>query len=99
MAGVPQDWPWASDWVTTAVRASRAAGQGSVAGVDYPPVEDSTARLHRWGWTVADARSIDPSGKPRWIVSGLNGEKWIRAEGATCRQAWCHAVMMAAEGG
>jgi hypothetical protein len=62
--------------------------------VNYPDFNDSFARLLRSGWTVCDMAFLI-GGRFVWMVSGSNGKKQIRAEGATKAEAWWQAVEQA----
>ena len=66
---------------------------------DYPPAEDSLARLHRSGWSTGEAAFTGSSGWTVWQVDGSNGENKIRVEGATPYEAWLRAVEAAAARG
>ena len=63
---------------------------------DYPPAEDSLARLHRSGWSTGEAAFTGSSGWTVWQVDGSNGENKIRVEGSTPTEAWHRAVEAAA---
>ena len=54
-------------------------------------------RLHAGGWSVGDTAFHDVAGGGLvHVVIGSNGENMIRAEGATCREAWRRALDQAA---
>jgi hypothetical protein len=57
-------------------------------------------QLHVGGWSVGDTafHDVDRGGIIH-VVIGSNGENRIRAEGATCREAWRRALDQAAEVG
>jgi hypothetical protein len=56
-------------------------------------ITDAIDRLHAGGWSVGDTAFFDvEDGCPVWVVTGTNGENMIRAEGATCREAWRRAL-------
>src|SRR5512135_2939574 len=50
-------------------------------------------RLHAGGWSVGDAACSGPGGIIH-VVIGTNGENQIRAEGATCSEAWRRALSL-----
>jgi hypothetical protein len=54
-------------------------------------------RLHVGGWSVGDTafHDVDRGGIIH-VVIGSNGENQIRAEGATCREAWRRALCFTA---
>jgi hypothetical protein len=50
-------------------------------------------RLHAGGWSIGDTAFHDiENGRVVWVVLCTNGENMIRAEGATCREAWRRAL-------
>ncbi|HMB08745.1 MAG TPA: hypothetical protein VKP69_34080, partial [Isosphaeraceae bacterium] len=49
-------------------------------------------RLHAGGWSVGDPAFYVAGGGLVHVVIGSNGENQIRAEGATCREAWRRAL-------
>jgi hypothetical protein len=53
-------------------------------------------RLHAGGWSVGDPAFYVAGGGLVHVVIGSNGENQIRAEGATCREAWHRALDQAA---
>lgn len=66
------------------------------APIELPPAEESIDRLRRSGWSCGETGWTDGRGRVVIQVDGRNGEKAIRAEGATAREAWWRAVEMAA---
>jgi hypothetical protein len=62
----------------------------------YPPAEESIDRLRRSGWCAGEAGFTGTSGRIVWQVDGRCGEKVLRVEGATQREAWHRAVGAAA---
>jgi hypothetical protein len=60
----------------------------------YPSSDESFARLKRAGWSVGDVTVFGAAGK-RWLVSGVNGENVIQAEGNTQAEAWHRACRQA----
>ena len=54
-------------------------------------VVSAVARLHRAGWSIGDVVFQGDDRKPRWLVSGSNGDNLIRAEGSTPDEAWAVA--------
>src|SRR5262249_19591863 len=66
----------ARDWLCTS-----PFGRGAWGIPASPSGNDSSARLHRAGWSVGDAAVFGAAGK-RWLVSGVNGENVVEAEGA-----------------
>jgi hypothetical protein len=53
----------------------------------HPTADESSARLHRAGWSVGEVRVLTAVG-PRWLVSGTNGENASTAgERRAVRQA------------
>jgi hypothetical protein len=56
----------------------------------YPSVDESCDRLHRAGWSIGEA-----AGSSAWIVSGINGENVIRAEGRSQAEARHRAALQA----
>lgn len=56
----------------------------------YPPVDDSFARLYAAGWSIGDVGT-----STGWLVTGINGENMIRAEGRTHAEAWYRACQQA----
>jgi hypothetical protein len=50
-------------------------------------VADMINSLHRAGWSVGCTALAGPAGR-MWIVSGINGENQITADGATELEAW-----------
>jgi hypothetical protein len=71
------------------------ARRQTIATSGYPSSDDSLIRLHRSGWTIGDTTFSDGDGLV-WLITGLNGENCIRAEGATQAEAWHKAVEQAA---
>jgi hypothetical protein len=63
---------------------------------EYPPSEESYARLHRSGWSLGGTTFTGSSGRTVHQVDGRNGENKIRVEGATPAVAWHRAVEAAA---
>jgi hypothetical protein len=63
---------------------------------DFPPTEESLARLHRSGWSTGEAVFTGASGRTVWQVDGSNGENRILAVAASQREAWHRAVEAAA---
>jgi hypothetical protein len=61
---------------------------------NYPNSDASFARLHRAGWSVGEVVVFGEVGK-RWLVSGVNGENVIEAEGDTQAEAWYRACQQA----
>ena len=62
-------------------------------------ITDVLDQLHADGWNVGDTAFFDvEDGGPVWVVAGTNGENMIRAEGATCAEAWRRALDLAAAG-
>ena len=55
--------------------------------------------LHADGWSISDTAFYVAGGGLVHVVIGSNGENQIRAEGATCREAWRRALDHAAEVG
>jgi hypothetical protein len=55
-------------------------------------IEDALGQLHRVGWSIGSTAFHSTGGGLVWLVSGLNGENLIRAEGATETEAWVEAV-------
>lgn len=53
--------------------------------------------LKRAGWSIGDTAFVGPTGDRRWLVSGMNGENLIQAEGATQGEAWQRAMERARE--
>ena len=63
----------------------------------FPPTEASIIRLHRSGWSAGETAWHAIGGGIVYQVDGRNGsENQVRAEGATAREAWHHAVESAA---
>jgi hypothetical protein len=56
----------------------------------YPSVDESLDRLHRAGWSIGET-----AGSVAWIVSGMNGEHVIRAEGCSQAEARHRAALQA----
>lgn len=63
--------------------------------MDYPPTEESLDRLRRSGWTISETAVHVPGVGLVWVVTGVNREHKIRAEGRTAREAWFRAVEQA----
>jgi hypothetical protein len=56
-------------------------------------IADVLDQLHAGGWNVGDTAFFDvEDGGQVWVVTGSNGENMIRAEGATCAEAWRHTL-------
>jgi hypothetical protein len=68
------------------------------ANPDARSVAHALDRLKRAGWSIGDAE-VDGPGARCWMVSGVNGENLIRAEGRTEAEAWGRAVDQAREVG
>ena len=63
-------------------------------------IADVLDQLHAGGWNVGDTAFHDvKDGGQVWVVTGSNGENMIRAESATCAEAWRRALDRAAAGG
>jgi hypothetical protein len=45
-------------------------------------------KLHAAGWSVGDTAFVTEAGTLIWLVSGVDGEDVIRAEGPTQAAAW-----------
>jgi hypothetical protein len=58
---------------------------------NYPTSDESFDRLDRAGWSVGEAGFGGT-----WVVSGMNGENRLRAEGRTQAEAWHNACLQAA---
>lgn len=56
-----------------------------------PTVDRCAERLRRSGWTCGDARLADGC----WLVTGRNGENWLRVEGKSQAEAWRRACQFA----
>jgi hypothetical protein len=54
-----------------------------MARMAYPGVDASFSRLRRAGWSVGDCCTA-----ALWVVSRINGENPVRAEGRTQAEAW-----------
>jgi hypothetical protein len=77
-----------------------SAGQGEVSMYDQSDeIAAALDRLHAGGWSVGDTAFYVAGGGLVHVVIGSNGENQIRAEGATCREAWRRALDQAAEVG
>jgi hypothetical protein len=56
-------------------------------------IAETLNRLHAGGWSIGDTAFYDVERDGQvWVVTGTNGENMIRAEGATCREAWWRAL-------
>jgi hypothetical protein len=56
-------------------------------------IADALDQLHVGGWSVGDTAFYDVEHNDQvGMVTGTNGENMIRAEGATCREAWQRAL-------
>jgi hypothetical protein len=64
----------------------------------YPSSDESFGRLKRAGWSVGETAVLGAAGR-RWLVSGVNGENVIQAEGDTQAEAWFRACQQAGSGG
>jgi hypothetical protein len=53
--------------------------------------DESRERLHRAGWSIGETATATS-----WIVTGVNGENGIQAQGASQAEAWHRAVEQAA---
>ena len=53
---------------------------------------DALGQLHRAGWSIGSTAFAGEGRGLVWLVTGLNGENVIRAEGATEAEAWVEAV-------
>jgi hypothetical protein len=62
---------------------------------ELPSVDAILERLHRAGWSIGDVAFQYEGGRVVWLVSGLNGENLIRAEGSTRAAAWWAACRQA----
>ena len=52
-----------------------------------PDTASILKRLHHAGWTIGDTAFHTVDGRVVWVVSGVNGENQVRAEGATSAEA------------
>jgi hypothetical protein len=60
-------------------------------------ITDALDRLHAGGGSIGDTAFHDiEHGRVVWVISGTNGENMIRAEDATCSEAWRRALDQAA---
>ena len=50
--------------------------------MDDNDVDQALKLLHAAGWNVGDTAFLTEAGALVWLVSGVNGENVIRAEGA-----------------
>ena len=75
--------------------SSAGQGRGLAMQDDQDDQDDEIAAtaLHVGGWSVGDTafHDVDRGGIIH-VVIGSNGENQIRAEGATCREAWRRAL-------
>jgi len=53
---------------------------------------EALQHLHSAGWSIGSAAFAAVAGGLVWVVSGKNGENFIRTEGATDADAWRGAV-------
>jgi hypothetical protein len=58
-------------------------------------IAEAFGRLHRAGWSIGSTAFATDAGGVVWVVSGVNGENAIRAEGPTEAAAWRAAVAQA----
>jgi hypothetical protein len=63
---------------------------------DFPPTEESIARLHRSGWSTGETAFTGSSGRTVYQVDGRNGEDSLLVCASTQREAWWRAVEAAA---
>ena len=55
---------------------------------DYPPTEESLARVHRSGWSIGEAAFTGIIRPGRLAGGRVQRREEIRVEGATARDAW-----------
>jgi hypothetical protein len=55
-------------------------------------IAEAFGRLHRAGWSIGSTAFATEAEGVVWVVSGVNGENAIRAEGPTEAAAWRVAV-------
>jgi|GEM_PF-5972051 len=67
-------------------------GDGTASPDPAEEIAEHYARLHWAGWSVGSTAVMAADGTRRWMVTGVNGENLIRAEGWTEVEAWREAV-------
>jgi hypothetical protein len=67
---------------------ARNAGASMADGHDDEAITNALDQLHRAGWSIGSTAFGSTAGGLVWVVSGVNGENGIRAEGATEGEAW-----------
>lgn len=63
-----------------------------------PRPDQALLYLMREGWSIGDTAFAGPDGANVYVVYGTNGERAIRAEGASREEAWLGAVHLANAG-